>query len=84
MAYKPLARGMVNYLSVDPLFKELYQKYDCTVCQLAFAWLISKPNVFVWMKSVNRSHINENLDSFGLNIEEEDLKRIDDWRYESK
>ena len=84
LAYKPLARGMVNYLGgVDGslLFKELSAKYDKTVNQIAFNWLLSKPNFLTWMKSANRSHINENLDSMSFVMDPTDHQKIEDWKY---
>lgn len=84
MSYKPLARGMTNYLSgVDgsPLFKELATKYGCTTNQIALNWVLSKPNFLTWVKSVNRSHINENLDCMSFEMTSEEHQRIDEWKF---
>lgn len=77
MAFKPLSRGAVNSLSSDKIFfRPLADKYSKTVNQLALNWLLSKPNVGIWMKSVNRSHINENLDCMSFQLSEEDRSAI--------
>lgn len=84
IAYKPLARGMTNYLSGvsgDPLFKDLSAKYDRTTNQIALNWLLSKENFLAWVKSVNRSHINENLDSLSFQMDPTDHQKIDNWKF---
>lgn len=84
MAYKPLARGMTNYLSGvsgDPVFKDLAAKYDKTTNQIALNWLLSKQNFLAWVKSANRSHINENLDSLSFEMAPEEHQRIDNWKF---
>jgi diketogulonate reductase-like aldo/keto reductase len=83
LAYKPLARGAVNYLSgvAGPeMFRELAAKYNKTPNQIALNWVLSKPNFMLWMKSANRSHINENLDCMSFTLEPEETKKIDEWR----
>lgn len=81
MSYKPLSRGGVNSLSSDKVFfRPLADKYSKTVNQVALNWLMAKPNVGVWMKSVNRSHINENLDSMSFQLSEEDRLAIDNYK----
>ena len=80
MSFKPLSRGAVNSLSSDKVFfKPLADKYSKTVNQVALNWLMAKPNVGVWVKSVNRSHINENLDSMSFQLSEEDRLAIDNY-----
>ena len=84
LAYKALARGATNYLSgvAGPLvFKELTAKYDKTSNQVALNWLLSKPNFLAWVKSVNPSHINENLDSLSFVMDPEDHLKLDNWKY---
>lgn len=82
LAYKPLARGTVYCLTQDPLFKELSTKYNRTPGQIALNWLLSKPNFFAWVKSVNPSHINENLDCLSFIMDSTDHQKLDDWRYQ--
>jgi diketogulonate reductase-like aldo/keto reductase len=84
LAYKALARGATNYLSGvagPPIFKELSAKYDKTSNQIALNWLLSKPNFMAWVKSVNPSHINENLDSLSFVMDPEDHQKLNDWKY---
>lgn len=84
LAYKALARGATNYLSGvagPPIFKELTAKYDKTPNQIAINWLLTKPNFMAWIKSVNPSHINENLDSLSFVMEPEEHIQIDNWKY---
>lgn len=84
LAAKPLARGMVGYLwgmqGMDLIY-QLCEKYAITSTQLAIAWLLSKPDVMLWIKSTNRSHINENLAACEVKLEAADIKMLDEWRF---
>ena len=81
---KPLAQGMINYLwssKVDLTIFEMCRKYKATPSQLALAWLLSKKYYFIWVKSINKSHIMENLAAMDLKLDPMDNKILDNWKY---
>jgi len=81
---KPLAQGMIGYLwSVDNDIFNLCQKYKATPAQIALSWLLRDEDVFVWVKSSNRSHISENLKAFELKLQSEDVKFLNEWKIKS-
>lgn len=78
---KPLAQGMISYLwSVDKEIFNLCQKYKATPAQLAIAWLLKEDDIFLWTKSLNRSHISENMKSFEISLSEEDVNFLNEWK----
>jgi diketogulonate reductase-like aldo/keto reductase len=54
---------------------------DCNniflVAQIALKWLINKKNIVTIPKSLNKKHLEANLDVFNLDINEEDLHLLD-------
>ncbi|OQO02781.1 hypothetical protein B0A48_11063 [Cryoendolithus antarcticus] len=73
-AYAPLARA---YKMKDPTILALAKKYNCTSAQLMVRWSLQHGYVPL-PKSVNKSRIEENAKIEGFEIEEADMKRMDE------
>mgnify|MGYP000341882186 CR=1 FL=1 len=73
-AAAPIARGEV--LS-DPTLQELGEKYDKTPVQVALRWAVEK-DIVVLPRSTSRSHIEENVDLFDFELDDDEHARIDD------
>ncbi|NNL15039.1 MAG: aldo/keto reductase, partial [Flavobacteriaceae bacterium] len=76
MAERPIERGMI--LKPHPLLDRLEEKYDKTKAQIAMNWLISKKNIITIPKSTSVDHLKENLGSLGWQMDESDLKCLDE------
>lgn len=74
VAYSPLAKGQV--LEVPELI-EIGDKYDASPAQISLAWLLAKDTVVPIPKSSTRAHIKENFDAQELELDPEDIERID-------
>ncbi|NGM69379.1 aldo/keto reductase [Natronolimnobius sp. AArcel1] len=73
VAYSPLARGSI----VDqPEIQEIAAKHNVTETQVSLAWLHEK-GVTAIPKSVTPEHIRDNWRSLTLDLEQDDINRID-------
>lgn len=73
VAHTPLAGGKVADV---PVLSEIGEKHDATVYQVTLAWLLNKDNVAA-VPLATGSHLEENLRALDLELEPEDLERID-------
>jgi len=76
-AWKPLVKGEL-FRKKNKLLEELATKYNKTLSQIAINWLISKKNIITIPKSTNTEHLKENLGALGWQLNEEDIKRLDE------
>lgn len=74
VAYSPLARGNVFE---DPVIGEIADKHGASEAQVTLAWLLSKENVRVIPKASSEAHIRDNLAATELELDEEDIARMD-------
>ena len=74
VAYAPIARGDVE--DVDEI-RDIAEKHDATPAQVSLAWLREK-GVTAIPKATGREHIRENWLSLGVELDAEDVERIDD------
>lgn len=74
VAYCPIARGEVFDV---PEIRAVAENHDATAAQVALAWLLSKQNVAVLPRSTDEAHIRENLAARELELEREEIERID-------
>jgi methylglyoxal reductase len=59
-------------------WRDLTQKYDCTLAQLVIAWTLAQPNVtHVLCGARNDTQVFENAHAGDLQLSKADLKRID-------
>ncbi|WP_435177768.1 aldo/keto reductase [Halorussus sp. AFM4] len=73
-AAAPLARTEVLG---DDTVQELAEQYDRTPAQIVLKWAVEK-GVVVIPKSSSPDHVRENVDLFGWELDEDDLRRLDD------
>ena len=73
VAYSPLARG--NVLDV-PEVAEIAEKHGVSAAQVSLAWLREK-GVTAIPKATGEDHIVDNWASLGLDLEAEDVEKID-------
>lgn len=63
-----------------PLLVDLSKKYGATQNQIILAWMISHKSYLPIIKSTTKEHIDENLGALDLVLEEDDIKKIDEFR----
>lgn len=68
-AYSPLKDGVLSH----PVVSQLADKHNATVGQIALAWLTQQPQVITIPKSTNLRHLQENLGSLSLALDESDI-----------
>ena len=76
-AYSPLGTGGIFKVAE---LKELAQKYGKTVAQIVIRWSLQK-GYLPLPKSVNDTHIRENIDVFDFELSDGDVRRVThlDW-----
>ena len=73
VAYSPLARGEVFG---DPTLGKIAEKHDVSEAQVSLAWLREK-GVTAIPKATSAGHIRDNWASLDLDLDPEDVERID-------
>ncbi|MFB6099677.1 MAG: aldo/keto reductase [Candidatus Nanohalobium sp.] len=74
VAYSPLARGEVFDI---PEIQEIANKHDVSEAQVSLAWLMQKDGVVAIPKATSEDHIRDNLEAQELELEEEDIEKIE-------
>lgn len=74
VAYCPVARGEVFDV---PEIQAVAEKHDVTPAQVSLAWLLSMDNVAVIPKSSSEAHMRENLEAQNVELDDEDVARIE-------
>lgn len=74
VAYAPIAR---NAVADVPEIRAVAEKHDATPAQVSLAWALSKDHVAVVPKSGTPSHIRENYAARDLELDDEDVAKID-------
>ncbi|WP_251342473.1 aldo/keto reductase [Haloplanus halophilus] len=74
VAYAPLAR---NAVADVPEIRAVAEKHDATPAQVSLAWALSKERVAVVPKSGTPAHVRENFAARDLDLDDEDVARID-------
>nr|WP_304449475.1 aldo/keto reductase [Halomarina sp. PSRA2] len=80
VAYSPLARGTVFD---DPALTDIAEKHDASAAQVSLAWLREK-DVTAIPKATSEDHISDNWASLALELDDEDIRRIDDIEREDR
>lgn len=76
MAYSPLSNGRNNILKNNDFFG-LAEKYNYNSTQLAIAWTIRDPGVIAIPRSSRHKHIEDNLMSTTLQLDNKVLDELD-------
>lgn len=74
-AWYPLGHGDKKLLQ-NKLFADLSEKYKKTPSQIILRWHIQSGNI-IFPKTKSTVHMQENLEIFSFELEEEDMKKID-------
>lgn len=74
VAYAPLAQGKVFDV---PEIVDVAIKHDTTPALASLAWLLSREEVAAIPRSSSLEHIEENLTASDLELDDEDIERID-------
>lgn len=74
VAYSPLARGKVFDV---PELQEIADKHDASEAQVSLAWLMQKEGVVAIPKATSEEHIRDNFEAQELELEEEDIEKIE-------
>ncbi|MFC7225571.1 aldo/keto reductase [Halalkalicoccus sp. GCM10025322] len=74
VAYSPLAQGEVFDV---PEIVDVAEKHDTSPAVVSLAWLLSHDGVVAIPRSSSPDHIEDNLAARDLELDEEDLERID-------
>ena len=75
MAYSPVGQGAG--LLQDSALAEIAERRGVTPAQVALAWALRRPGVIVIPKASNEGHLRENAAAGEINLDEQDLARID-------
>ncbi|WP_435102686.1 aldo/keto reductase [Halarchaeum sp. P4] len=81
VAYCPVARGEVADI---PELVEIGEKHDATPYQVSLAWLLAKENVAAIPKATSKQHIVENYGALDVDLDAEDIARIDEMEREER
>jgi len=74
-AYSPFERGD---LLDNPVLIEIAQKYGARPAQVALNWITRQPQTMVYLMSLDRGHLRENLDALDLELSPEDIQVLDE------
>jgi diketogulonate reductase-like aldo/keto reductase len=73
MAYSPIEQGrLLNQL------RDIAKRREATAAQIALAWLLRQKDLVVIPKSANAQHVRENHGSLNIQLNETDLRELDD------
>ena len=78
-AYQPLRRNRTAKQQY-PEVVSLAQKYNKTQNQIIINWLVKHKQLNLLIKSSNKAHIKENLDSLNFDMDVLDYKTLDNFR----
>ncbi|KTG09576.1 aldehyde oxidoreductase [Haloprofundus marisrubri] len=74
VAYSPLAAGKVFEI---PELTEIAEKHDTDEAAVSVAWLAGKENVVTIPKASSEAHMRANLAAADLELDEEDVRKIE-------
>ena len=77
IAYSPLDQGHIcGGPHRHDMLTPIARKYNCSVAQLALAWLIHKPGVMTIPKAVKQHHVIANAKASDIELSNEDIEEI--------
>ena len=74
MSWGPFAEGRNNLFS-NPVLKEIAERYDKTIAQVALRWLLQR-DVVIIPKTTHIERMKENLDIFDFSLSDEGMALI--------
>lgn len=79
ICYQPLRRNRTAMRNYDVLV-ELAGKYNKTQNQIIINWIVKEKNILPLIKCTNIDRINENLSAIDFIMEEEDYRKLNEFR----
>ena len=74
IAYSPLSHGKIfNNKELLADLSTISRKYNKTPAQIALSWLLHRKNTFPIPKASNSKHMEENLESVGIDLSQDDI-----------
>ncbi|MBD3229344.1 MAG: aldo/keto reductase [Candidatus Lokiarchaeota archaeon] len=73
VAYSPLIRGKVSEI---PELNQVAEKHNCSEYQVSLAWIMNHDAVPI-PKATSEDHIRDNYASLDVNLDDEDIEKID-------
>ncbi|MFP4053027.1 MAG: aldo/keto reductase [Phycisphaerae bacterium] len=73
VAYRPIVKGEVNE---DETLSDIAGKHDATPVQVTLAWMLQRGMVTI-PRSKSPEHIEQNFQALRIELDEDDLQRID-------
>jgi diketogulonate reductase-like aldo/keto reductase len=77
VAYRPLERKRLADNNESETLREMAERYQVKVSQIALNWLLVQDNVIPITKASSAEHIDENLASLTFTLSEKDRKTLD-------
>ena len=74
VAYAPMMQGEADEV---PELVEIAEKHGTSAAQVSLAWLLSKEEVVPIPKATGRDHLEENFDARSLELDRDDLEKIE-------
>lgn len=79
IGYQPLRRNRIA-IENHPVVLELSKKYNKSQNQIILNWLVKEKRIIPIVKTSNKNHIDDNIDSLNFEILPEDMQKLNDFR----
>ena len=79
VAFKPLERCRKLADGVPGILREMADKYDRSIHQVALNWIIRQKNMVTIPKALNPDHIKDNIEAAEFNISDADWKKLSEY-----
>ena len=81
ICYQALRRNKIAEANYDFLVK-MAEKYNKTQNQILINWMLKAKGLYTLIKTTQKEYIDSNLESLGFDLEEEDIKILNDFQNE--
>ncbi len=81
ICYQALRRNKIAEANYDFLVK-MAEKYNKTQNQILINWMLKAKGLYTLIKTTQKEYIDSNLESLDFNLEEEDIKILNDFQNE--
>ena len=81
ICYQALRRNKIAEANYDFLVK-MSEKYKKTQNQILINWMLKEKGLFTLIKTTQKEYIDSNLEALDFKLEEEDIKRLNDFQNE--
>lgn len=81
ICYQALRRNKIAEANYDFLVK-MAEKYNKTQNQILINWMLKEKRLFTLIKTTQKEYIDSNLESLDFDLEEEDIKILNDFQNE--